>query len=278
MKKLVRLLCLLLCAALLMPRAEARAAKYVYHFEADFSQETLGEVIERYLLSRRLFGNRVTIGWYDLESGEEWYRNGDVFLEGASTFKLPLAMLYADKIAEGELTLDDTVGHYVLRDALEAMLVYSNNPVARTLRAHLTPDEEEFKRMLIPYSGLDESELPAGYFRSNNFSPRFLIGTLRTLYDDPERYGVLIDYLKQARPSQYFSLYRDGVEVAHKYGSDVGYICDTGIIYAERPFLLCVMTCNVGGGQIILGEIARIAMDYAEYLAAQPEPTPEPTP
>lgn len=36
------------------------------------------------------------------------------------------------------------------------------------------------------------------------------------------------------------------------------------------------MTFGVDRAPVVLGEIARIAMDYAAYLAAQPEPTPEP--
>ena len=282
MKKIVRFLCLLLVCALLLPCAGVSAAKgkepYVFHFDADFSQESLAEVIERYLKKKHLLGNNISIGWYDLQSGEEYYRNPDLLLEGASTYKLPMAMVYADMIDAGEISLEDTIGPYVLRDALEGILVWSNNPKARVLQAYLSEDKGEFKRMLIPNSGLDESELPPQYFRSNNFSPRFLIGTLRTLYDNPEKYALLLDYLKQARPNDYISRYSGEIEVAHKYGSDAGFVCDTGIVYAERPFLLCVMSYGVGGAHLIISEIARIAMDYADYLAAQPAPTPEPTP
>ena len=282
MTKIVRFLCLLLVCALLLPCAGASAANgkepYVFHFDADFSQESFGEVIERYLKKKRLLGNNISIGWYDLQSGEEYYRNPDLLLEGASTYKLPMAMVYADMIDAGEISLEDTIGPYVLRDALEGILVWSNNPKARVLQAHLSEDKGEFKRMLIPNSGLDESELPPQYFRSNNFSPRFLIGTLRTLYDNPEKYALLLDYLKQARPNDYISRYSGEIEVAHKYGSDAGFVCDTGIVYAERPFLLCVMCYGVGGAHLIISEIARIAMDYADYLAAQPAPTPAPTP
>ena len=262
MTKTVRFLCLLLVCALLLPCAGASAANgkepYVFHFDADFSQESFAEVIERYLKKKRLLGNNISIGWYDLQSGEEYYRNPDLLLEGASTYKLPMAMVYADMIDAGEISLEDTIGPYVLRDALEGILVWSNNPKARVLQAHLSEDKGEFKR--------------------NNFSPRFLIGTLRTLYDNPEKYALLLDYLKQARPNDYISRYSGEIEVAHKYGSDAGFVCDTGIVYAERPFLLCVMSYGVGGAHLIISEIARIAMDYADYLAAQPAPTPVPMP
>ena len=54
MKKLRRTLCLLLVLALLLPCAGAFADKGIpkkeYHFDADFSEETLGEALERYLV------------------------------------------------------------------------------------------------------------------------------------------------------------------------------------------------------------------------------------
>ena len=99
MKTTIRILCLLLAAALLMGAAPGgNTEKKSFHFDADFSSESLEDAIERYLGERLLNGNNVTIGWYELTSGEEWYRGGDTFLEGASTYKLPLSMIYADKI------------------------------------------------------------------------------------------------------------------------------------------------------------------------------------
>ena len=249
-KRAIRALCLLLAFALLLPcaAASAEAAKEerpLYHFDADFSQESLGEAIERYLTEKGQNSVKVAIGWQDLESGEEYYFHPDYFYAGASFYKLPLAMAYADKVAEGELSLDDKVGPYVLRDALEMILVNSNNPAGRALRDHLVPDEPAFKRLIVPYSGIAEEDLPRGYFCGNHYSPRFMIGV-----------GEL--------------------EVAHKYGDDGPTVNDCGIIYAQRPFLLCVMCYQVPGARFLVGEIARIAMDYAEYLAAQPSASPRP--
>lgn len=259
--------------------------KQTYHFDADYAEETIGEVFERYLDQNRLTKRNIAIGWYDLESGEEWYYNGDTFMEGASTYKLPLAMVYADKIAAGELTEESMVAHYVLRDALEVMLVNSNNAAGRVLRQELGVSNEDYRALLAQYSGLDETELSDRFYRSNLFSPRFMIGTLHTLYDNADKYELVLDFMKQARPNDYFSVYRDDIEVAHKYGSDVGFVCDSGIIYTGHPFLMCVMTYNIGGAKYVIGQLARIAMDYAEYLAAQdpvpaetPEATPAPTP
>ena len=275
MKTTIRILCLLLAAALLMGAAPGgNTEKKSFHFDADFSSESLEDAIERYLGERLLNGNNVTIGWYELTSGEEWYRGGDTFLEGASTYKLPLSMIYADKINAGELNEESMIGHYELRKALEAMLIDSNNAVGEVLRNRLTRDYAQYRHMLVPYSGLDENELPEKFFKLNVFSPRFMIGTLRTLWENSERYALILELMKQARPNDYFSLYRGDYEVAHKYGSDEGFVCDSGIFYCDRPFLMYVSIHGVGNARFYIGEIARIAMDYAEFLTERDGPAP----
>ena len=239
-----------------------------FRFEADFARESLGDVIERYLTEKKLQNARFLIGWRDLESGEEWFRGGDTFMEAASTYKLPLAMVYADKIAAGELTEDDKIGQYRLGDALKVMLIDSNNFAAQRLRDNLSRDFVEYREMLVPYGGLDADTLPKGFYTANQFSPRFLINTLQTLHDNSDTYALVLDYMKQARQDSFLSLYSGEIEVAHKYGSDENFVCDTGIVYAERPFLITVMTYGVGDAMHRIAEIGRIAMDYAEYLSA----------
>ena len=239
-----------------------------FRFDADYARESLGDVIERYLTEKKLQNARLLIGWRDLESGEEWFRGGDTFMEAASTYKLPLAMVYADKIAAGELTEDDKIGQYRLGDALKVMLIDSNNFAAQRLRDNLSRDFVEYREMLVPYGGLDADTLPKGFYTANQFSPRFLINTLQKLYDDADTYALVLDYMKQARQDSFLSLYSGEIEVAHKYGSDENFVCDTGIVYAERPFLITVMTYGVGDAMHRIAEIGRIAMDYAEYLSA----------
>ena len=131
--------------------APAQTAEIGFHYEADFSSETLGEVIERYLAERGYSDRAVTVGWYDVESGEEWYHGADIYLEGASIYKLPLSMVYADKIAAGELTEEDKIGGYALGDALRLTLVDSNNNTARRLRDNLSTNYAEYRGILAQY-------------------------------------------------------------------------------------------------------------------------------
>ena len=259
-------LCLLLIAALLLGAAPAPAAGE-WHYAADFAVDGLGGTLERYLSEKGLGENRITIGWRDVESGEEWYFGGDVFMEGASTYKLPLAMLYADWVAEGRLTREDRVGGYTVDRAVREALVRSSNNAADALRFAVSGNHAAYRTAIAQNCGLPLDELPGGYYTANQFSPRYLIGTLQTLYDNAEKYGWLLDYMKQAQPDSFFSRWRGEYEVAHKTGNALGYICDTGIVFAPRPFLLTVMSSDLKDAERTLAEIARIAMDHAEFLA-----------
>ena len=142
------LLCLLLCLSLLPAgSAEASNTRYThgdrgeFSYEADFSRETLGDVIERYLAKKGYDEHYFAIGWVDLASGEEWYYNPDLYLFAGSTYKFPLAMLCLDKVASGELSLDQRIGSYDLERDLHDLIVDSSNIVAELLKYHLSPGD-----------------------------------------------------------------------------------------------------------------------------------------
>ena len=204
MKKIAEILGLLLVAALLIAAVPAQEQAQ-WHFDADFAADGLGGTIERYLAEKGIASRSVTIGWEDIESGEEWYLGADVFMEGASTYKLPLAMLYADRVAEGSLTREDRLGAYTVDLAVREALVNSSNNAADALRSGVSDDQVTYRTAIAVNCGLDPAELPSGYYTANQFSPRFLIGTLRTLWNNSEKYGWLLEYMKQAQPTGCFS-------------------------------------------------------------------------
>ena len=266
-----------LCPLAAVSAQQEQETERSFAYEGDFAVESLGAVIERYLEKKGLPASNIAIGWYDLQSGEEWYYNPDTFIYGASTYKLPLAMLYLDKIHAGELSWDTPIAGSPLEERLHRMVADSNNAAADALWNALSLKEDELRVLLAQYSGLGVEKLPHSYY-GGSFSPRFLIGTLRTLYEHADEYSQILEYMKEARPTSFLSLYRGERELAHKYGAIPGYACDSGIVYAERPFLMTVMTRNLNSGMTIIGELGAIAMDYADYLAQQPEATPESTP
>ena len=263
MRRAKRLLALLLCLGALFSLLPAACA--AQEDEWDFSAQTLDEVMAAFMSEHRLSEANFAMGWYDTVSGEEWYFNPDGWFVAASMYKLPLNMIYADAIAAGELTEKAALGgKWSVGSAMRASMVKSDNNASTLLLSGLGLKGNACRERMAAYSGLSAEELPKAYFSRNHMSPRFMIGTLRALYEGGEKYDVLIDYMKQAQPGRYFRSGEDGAyEIAHKYGAIAGFRNDCGIVYTPRPFLLVVFIKDVSGGEKLLGELCRMMTAYS---------------
>ena len=257
------LLLLFLLAPLFFPQGAAAAENAGSDAEWDFSGGPDG-VIGDFMAASGLNEENFAMGWYDTVSGEEWYYNPDAFFVAGSLYKLPLNMIYADRLAEGEVTEKDYADGWQIGTAMRASIVRSDNAAAQALRRGLGLDNSAYRNRMAQYSGLDASELPSSYYTDNCMSPRFMINTLRALYGDAEKYAVIIDYMKQALPGHYFRLTQGEYEIAHKYGAKGNAKNDCGIVYTPRPFLLVVFL-RAGRGEQYLGEICRIMTAYSLY-------------
>ena len=224
------------------------------------------------------------MAWRDLTDGTEYLINGDSFFRAASMYKLPMAMCCFDMIAAGSLSEWETVDEFTVGDALRLAVVSSHNEAAQALRYRISYNITEYRNALARYSGLALSQLPTEYYMDNCMSPRFLLGTLQTLYDRSKDFPTLLAYMKEASPRHYFRHSNSPTEVAHKYGSMDGWVNDCGIVYAQRPFLLVAFTYNVPNAEQTLGQLRDLMEANADHLAreaaaeAEPEPTPTPTP
>ena len=90
---------------------------------------------------------------------------------------------------------------------------------------------------------------------------------MTTLYNAPERFPHIIDCLKRAQPTDYFHLYIDPeLEVAQKYGSYKEFNNTSGIIYTPNPVILTVMTSDLARAELVIGEAARMFVDYTYTL------------
>ncbi|MBR0208222.1 MAG: serine hydrolase [Oscillospiraceae bacterium] len=269
MRRAKRLLALLLCLAALCSLLPAACAEQ--EDEWDFSSRTLDEVIGQFVSEHRLSEDNFAMGFYDTVSGEEWYYNPDGWFVAASMYKLPLNMIYADALADGETTEKTPLGgRWSVGSAMRASMVKSDNEASQLLLGGLGLKGNACRERMAAYSGLDADELPNAYYNRNHMSPRFMIGTLRALYEGGEKYDVLIDYMKQAQPGRYFRSGEAGAyEIAHKYGAIAGFRNDCGIVYTPRPFLLVVFTQNVSGGEKLLGEVCRMMTAYSLSRAAE---------
>jgi len=268
MQKFIRiLLAALLIAALTAPPALAAETAPDY----DFSSQTLEEIMADFIAERRLTEDNFAMGWYDISTGESYYFNEDGWFVAASMYKLPLAMVCYDRIAEGTLSLSDSAGGgWRVDRALNRAIVCSDNDAAEALRHVVSYSQTAYRYAISVYSGMTKEELPRGYYYDNHMSPRFLIGTLQTLWDRSAEFETLITDLKSASPKMCFgSVENRRYEMGHKYGAYEGAVNDCAIVWAPQPYLLVVFTQSARYAERTLREIYSLFEDYAAYREAQ---------
>ena len=256
-------LCLLLA---LMPCAfAAEDARFQDRSWEDITLEFLGRVGANET-------GTICIGYYNTVTGEEQYYNPDTYITVGSVYKVPLNMIYCEKIANGEMTLESTVYGVPYNTLLRGTIIDSNNDYAKTLWDNLG-SYHRYRELIAPYMGEDAATVSAKFYENNFFTARQMITCLRTLYENPDRFPNLVDVMKEAEPSNYFHRNENRYEIAHKYGYNNEswhyYIADSGIIYTTDPYLLVVFTDNSPSAYDILAEYTVLMSDYTEYHTKQ---------
>ena len=289
-------LLLCLCLLLALPlRAEGTAAEA--EPPAFIDSDELTAVVEQAVadfFKRSGVDIPLSVAVTFTRTGETWYYNADEWIYTASVYKLPLMMKLSN------LKKYDALGDYpevlsVQTDTImERCLVHSDNHWALFTWRSMYASDDKFMHAALELAHFPEDELPAGFFNTQKFSARFTLGIVQELYEHPDEYPDVLEYMKLAQPQEYFRCELEGeYEIAQKYGSADGANHTAGIIYTPSPILLVVMTNGLGAsfGNHLIGHVAKAIADYAllvderadaweaELAAmATPEPTAEPTP
>ena len=257
-----------LCLALLLPLSATAFAA-----ETDGGADTgiidadaLQAKVEAYIEEHKLDKDNISIGYCYTATGDTWYYNGDNWYYSASMYKVPLMMILAEREYNGELTQESDINGLSLAKAEESVLVYSNNDFAHLVMAYIGTDLP-CRKLYQQYSGLSLREYDQDFYDYSYFSARFMTDVMITLYSEPERFPHITDCLKQAQTDSYFQAGLAGkYEIAQKYGSYKEFNNTTGIIYTPNPFILTVMTENMGVNTPAIADWAVIMEEYTLSL------------
>ncbi len=232
------------------------------------------EMVQDFLQKKNIPADRVGIGYCYTATGEEWFHNPDTWFYPGSMYKVPLMMLLSERIREGEVGKDTQIGGLNLDTVFEYILVNSNNDYAHMVRKFLIDGQggdEIWREQAKQYARLDSYD--ERYLLYCYFSPRYMTQVLETLCQDPDRFPGVTEKLLKAEPAHYFRLSSEmnAMDIAQKYGSYLdqegsNWNHTAGIIYTEHPFILTVMTKNVGGYESVIGELAVLFKDYTQGL------------
>lgn len=270
MKVIRKSLLFLLLFALLLPLIPAALAEDRTDETDDprFADKTWEEIVEDFLAERNVRGEKVACGWCNTVTGEEHYYNGDQYMVSGSMYKVPMNMIFTERVHNGELSWDTFIGGYRYEYCLHATIVDSNNDIARGMWEYLG-GYQPYRHLLAPYMGEDPATVDQKFYENNFSTPRQMIYALNLLATESERFPRLIDEMKQAEPSKYFKVRAHAYEMGHKYGyyteGNRLYLNDCAIIYTEEPICIVIFTDTVPEPYALLADFCDLMIDYTEY-------------
>lgn len=236
----------------------------------------LAKDIEAYFQENGIDHEKVAYCITDLEHNIKYSMNEKDEFIAASIYKLPLAMLYYDKVNDGEYTLDSTftysgymhedagvvssnygIGSQIpLSDLLDDLIEYSDNDVGHILYENLG-GWKEYKEAMTKYT----DSISENYYTEDNVSTANTMNDVVTyLYEHKEDYKDLIENMEKAESGEYLD--RDTqLSMPQKYGMYDSALNSVGFVECNTPYSIVVLTDLGDKGADVMANINRIAYE-----------------
>lgn len=287
---LLSALLIVLCVfAVEMKSTEKKAYQGITEIEEDQNTEvenddnsqyidmSLAKDIEAYFQENGIDHEKVAYCITDLEHNIKYSMNEKDEFIAASIYKLPLAMLYYDKVNDGEYTLDSTftysgymhedagvissdygIGSQVpLSDLLNDLIIYSDNDAGHILYENLG-GWKEYKEAMTKYT----DSISENYYTMDNVTTANTMNDVVTyLYDHKEDYKGLIKNMEEAEPGEYLD--RDTqLSMPQKYGMYDSALNSVGFVECNTSYSIVVLTSLGDRGADVMANINRIAYEH----------------
>lgn len=230
-------------------------------------------IVEKYINNENLNEENFAFVYYNANTEKYYFYNEKHYFTAASTIKVPLAMLYYDKINNGDITLktkmqfkkeeqyeDENgnienpykIGTYIaLSTLLENMIVNSDNTATNILKTELG-GENAYRMLIKQYTKI---QLPKEFNDENIISAEYALDILKKIYQNQEQYKALIELMKKSSNGGYLKKNIKNCEIAHKYGSYEGNIHDFGICFAKKEYMIGIFTKNIEDAEELISSI-----------------------
>lgn len=253
---------------------------------SQFIDMSLAKDIEAYFQENGIDHEKVAYCITDLEHNIKYSMNEKDEFIAASIYKLPLAMLYYDKVNEGEYTLDSTftysgymhedagvissdygIGSQVpLSDLLNDLIIYSDNDAGHILYENLG-GWKEYKEAMTKYT----DTISENYYTMDNVTTANTMNDVVTylydhkedykVYDHKEDYKGLIKNMEEAEPGEYLD--RDTqLSMPQKYGMYDSALNSVGFVECNTSYSIVVLTSLGDKGADVMANINRIAYEH----------------
>ncbi len=269
MKEMKRILCL--AAALLLLLGFAPRARAEEESAESFEGKTWEELVQELMDEYKIREDQVAMGYLNTVTGETHYVRGDTYMVTASMYKVPINMVFTERISKGEMDWDTVISGLTYEQILEKTIIDSDNDAAEKLWLKLG-GYQKYREIICPYMGVDPETVDKMYWVNNYFTAEQMIHCLSMLQAEPERFPRLEETMRRAEPNRFFLYHEQPVEIAHKFGyvpdKSGTYFNDCAICYTDEP--ICIVLFTVGGGMKVesfLADFCTLMCDWAQYTA-----------
>lgn len=232
-----------------------------YNYESDKTRgiklEKIKNSIEDSLVD---YKENIGLYYYNLESHDKYSINEDRYFIAASLKKVPQAMMIFDQVRNGDLALDNVIYYtsddysagtgilqnqeniapMTIKEAIELSIIYSDNIAFNMLERVSGKDINEYIRDICGEDKKPERNTTTAYQQYKIYERMY------NMKDIDENYKFLENLLKNTIFHNRLDKYIPKELVAHKIGNFYRYYNDAGIIYVEKPYVLVVLTKDIG--------------------------------
>lgn len=216
------------------------------------------------------------IYYCDLNTGVQFSINGDEEFHAASTIKVPIAMMIADKLYNKEIS-EETLIEYTPLDAADG---------AGVLQGEISDGDKVCVSDLMKYMIEESDNIATSMLKrnvgsisdyifnitsinarneDNYITPKQSSIILEKLYEESKEnmyYRKVIQMMKETSSHDRIDKYIPNNLVAHKIGDYEKYVNDVGIVYTNNPYILAVYTKDVmEQGRENIAQVSKIIYD-----------------
>ncbi len=229
------------------------------------------------------FEGKYGIYYYNLYDGEAFGINEEDEFTAASTIKVPLNLYLYEKIKSGNVNPDGTLRYlqqdyeggtgiiqgenfgkkYTLTNLSELSIKNSDNIATNMLFRYLGKyNVKEYMR---------QKGAKVVYDDKNVSCPKDMALYMKLVYEFCEKNSTIGNGLMDSLLNTEFNdrlpaLLPDTVKVAHKIGTQVKVINDVGIVFADKPYIISVMTDNINEDEAaqVIANISKKVFDHVQ--------------
>lgn len=235
--------------AQIAPVIDADEAVYIEETESQEVKKLISQIMNENGLNSNNFG----FFFYNINTREYYFYNENKYFTAASTVKVPVAMLYYDKINAGEITKEDTLlykSSAYEAGAGDVTLKYkagSNIPYSVLLEELIVNSDNTANNILIGNIGFDkyryeiakysDRELSSKFYDANVTCPAYSYEVIKYLYKHYDEYQELIENMKKSS-------------------------------YGKETYLVGVFTKNKNDASTLIANIGKQVVDLVESSEA----------